>query len=192
MSKSVTIALEKRNISLTGEITDADGMFYLSLVFSKEERALMEEGRPEEASEHYNNRMKKRLSKAKTEAQREALTKEIDKEIFLALFQLIERDKKVRSQFIWRTLEIFPDFPSHLIYYKDEIKNGLRLDADEIMEITMSIIKEALTDVQEKLDKKEPLPPYVPTQEAIDVSVVGDREARLAQLEAEMAALKAA
>lgn len=190
MTRTVTITLEKRNLTISGEISDADGMFYLGLVFNKEERSLVEEGRHDEAAEKYNARMKKRLSKAKNEEQRKALEQEVDKEMILTVFQLIETNKPVRSQFIWRTLEIFPDFPSHLIYYKDDVKNGLRLDANEIMELTLGIIKEALTDIQEKQEKK---PELAPVEKTIDVAAIADqRETRIAQLEAEMAALKSA
>lgn len=203
-----TITVKIRDIELTAEVTNADGMFFLSLVYNEEERELVKQGRLEEAATKYSNRQKKRLNKAKTEEQRQALSEEMDKEMTIAVFQLIETDKKVRSQVAWRLREIFPAMPDNLVYYYDELRNGIRLDAEETLNLFLNVIAPTLTNLANNEVASEPDRAIKEEISSIEKSreirkIMGeeekrrveelrlsDREARLAQLKAEIEALR--
>lgn len=190
MTNAITVKI--RDVELAADITNADGMFFLSLIYNEEERELVKQGKLEEAATRYTDRQKKRLSKAKTEKQRQALSEEMDKEMTIAVFQLIETDKKVRSQVAWRLREIFPEMPENLVYYYDELRNGIRLDAEETLNLFLNIIAPTLTDVA----SKEKNPESSATKELQEKdekreTVLSDREARLAQLKAEIEKLEA-
>jgi hypothetical protein len=200
-----TITVKIRDIELTADITNADGMFFLSLVYNEEERELVKEGRLEEAATRYGNRQKKRLNKAKSEQQRQSMSEEMDKEMTIAVFQLIETDKKVRSQVAWRLIEIFPAMPENLVYYHDELKNGIRLDAEETMSLFLNVIAPSLTDLASKenpikeINKLSEEPAVIKSpkmmtselwQEEEEESLLAQRKARLAQLKAEIEVLE--
>lgn len=193
--RTVTIELPKRNLSISADLTDSDGIFFLALLFNDAERKILEEGCHEEAALKFKTRMEKRLAKTKpgTEARKE-LEDQMNEEITMQVYHQIERKKEVRSLVAWRLLECFPELPESLVYWHDPVKNGIRLDADETMQFFLTIVGTTLTDLGNKQVSQDTDSDIVPlaVHKIYDNPQASQEEAQksIAELEEQLAALK--
>lgn len=153
------IDIKIRDNSFSGEITDADGIVFLSVLFNDEEIKSLESGKSQQAidtfKKRYVDRVEKTLAQANTDKERALVEQRLNEEIAQVIYHRIQRHPVTRSTIAARICECFPDIPDSLVYWKSESRFGIRLNSAETMDLFMKIIGTVLVEVVNNEDKSK-------------------------------------
>lgn len=137
MLDPIKVTLELRGEKYFGEITDADGLLFLSAIFNTEENRLMELGRIQDATIAYKKRGDKRLEELKAEGKSD---EDLSNEWGQHLLHRVERDPDVRSLVASRIKERFPTIPRSLIRWDGKNDFAINLHIVELLQLLTGII----------------------------------------------------
>lgn len=137
MQDPIKVTLDLRGEKYFGEITDADGLLFLSAIFNTEENRLMELGRIQDATIAYKKRGDKRLEELKAEGKSD---EDLSNEWGQHLLNRVERDPDVRSLVASRIKERFPTIPRSLIRWDGKNDFAINLHIVELLQLLTGII----------------------------------------------------
>lgn len=137
MVDPIKVTLDLRGEKYTGEITDADGLLFMSTIFNQKENALLELGRIEDATVAYKKRSDKRLEELRAQGKSD---KDLLSEWGQHLLNRVERDPDVRSLVASRIRERFPTVPLSLIRWNGKNDFAINLHIVELLQLLNGII----------------------------------------------------
>ncbi len=159
MLDPIKVTLELRGERYVGEITDADGLLFLSTIFNAEENRLMELGRIEEATLAYKKRGDERLEELKSQGKSD---EDLLSEWGQHLLNRVERDPDVRSLVASRIKERFPSIPRSLIRWDGKNDFAINLHITELLQLlngiivpSMKLLESSVVEKQEKTPEPE-------------------------------------
>lgn len=152
-----------------GVVTDADKMFFLSLLFlDAHERNVLKDRGTQAALTLMGPRMEKLLQETISDRKKELGVKRLTDEEIEAVnetfyqgigegvFTKVNSDREIRLSFAQRVLEIFPEMSSEFVSYQRYIdamgntheKGSLRLSMEELMDVVLVCLKDEETEKQ--------------------------------------------
>lgn len=157
MLNPIKVTLELRGEKYVGEITDADGLLFLSTIFNAEENRLMELGRIQDATLAYKRRGDERLEELKSQGKSD---EDLLSEWGQHLLNRVERDPDIRSLVASRIKERFPGIPRSLIRWDGKNDFAINLHIVELLQLLNGIIVPSMKLLESSVseNKKTPEP----------------------------------